>query len=288
MSVDETHEKTIERLMTADVPSDGRQARQLARRQLIAETVMTEGTMRIEELTERFGISLMTVHRDLDELASRGLLRKTRGIVSAAPTSLIESSDLYRSHRQPEEKKALAQAALEFIEPGQAIFIDDSTSALQLVEYLPERVPLTIITNSLRLMNAVKDIADLNLIALGGEYHGWANAFMGRATTSQISRLRADMVIFSMAAVTDDMIFHPSAEVVETKRAMIDASAKSVFLVDHTKFERRALYGLGALSEMDAVITDAGTSDTHLQRMRSNGINVIVARSDDTKTETAA
>ena len=64
-------------------PSDSRQARQMARRQRMAETIMAEGAVRIEDIVERFNISLMTAHRDLDELASRGFLRKTRGIVSA-------------------------------------------------------------------------------------------------------------------------------------------------------------------------------------------------------------
>ncbi len=91
-------------LKTGQVPNDSRHARQLVRRQQIAETVMAEGSMRIEDLTERFGISLMTAHRDVDELVSRGLFRKSRGIVSAAPTSLIEASDQYRVSRQSEER----------------------------------------------------------------------------------------------------------------------------------------------------------------------------------------
>jgi len=66
--------------------SDSRQTRQIARRRMIAEAVMSEGSMRIEDLTDRFGISLMTAHRDVDELVSRGLFRKTRGIVTAADT----------------------------------------------------------------------------------------------------------------------------------------------------------------------------------------------------------
>ncbi|MCI5043023.1 MAG: DeoR family transcriptional regulator, partial [Donghicola eburneus] len=74
-------ETAFDRLMAEKTPADSRQARQLARRKMITEAVMAEGTMRIEDLTERFGISLMTVHRDLDELVSLGLLRKTRGIV---------------------------------------------------------------------------------------------------------------------------------------------------------------------------------------------------------------
>ncbi len=115
----DANDEMLDRPAPDQVPSDSRHARQIARRQLLAELVMAEGTMRIEEITDRFGISLMTAHRDLDELVNRGLLRKTRGIVSAAPTSLIESSDVYRSGRQLAEKRAIAEAAATLVEPGQ-------------------------------------------------------------------------------------------------------------------------------------------------------------------------
>ena len=238
---------------------------------------MAEGTMRIEELTDRFGISLMTAHRDLDDLVSRGLLRKTRGIVSAAPTSLIEASDVYRSSRQSDEKKAIAEAAMRFVEPGQAIFFDDSTTVLQMVPHLSKVAPLTVITNSLTLMNDVRGTRDLTLLGLGGQYHNWCNAFMGGTTTSEISRLRADSLFLSMAAITDDVVFHQSQEMVETKRAMFDAASRRILLVDHTKFERRALHGFAALSEFDVVIVDEKTPAKHLDRMLSKGIKVVVA-----------
>lgn len=122
----------VDVFMAEALPSDSRQARQLARRQLIVEAVMAEGAIRIEDITDRFSISLMTAHRDIDELVERGLLRKTRGVVSATPTSLVESSDVYRSTRQLEEKCALAEVAASYIEPGQAIFFDDSTTVLQM------------------------------------------------------------------------------------------------------------------------------------------------------------
>ena len=244
---------------------------------MITEAVMAEGTMRIEDLTERFGISLMTVHRDLDELVSRGLLRKTRGIVSAAPTSLIEASDVYRSSRQSAEKNAVALAALRFVEPGQAIFFDDSTTVLQMVPHLAGKAPLTVITNSLGLMNEVKGVRDITLLALGGQYHAWCNAFMGRMTTVAISRLRADSVILSMAAVTDDIVFHQSPEMIDAKRAMFDSAQTRILLVDHTKFERRALHGFGPLTSFDIVIVDDRIPAPHLDRMRTKGINVVVA-----------
>lgn len=265
------------RLAAEQVPADSRHARQLARRQLIAEAVMAEGAMRIEDLTERFGISLMTAHRDLDELVSRGLLRKTRGIVSAAPTSLSESSDVYRSSRQGAEKRAIAEAAAAFVEPGQAVFFDDSTTVLQMVPHLSARVPLTAITNSITLINELKGMRDLTLLGLGGQFYNWCNAFMGPVTTTEIRRLRADRAFLSMAAITDDMVFHQSPEMAETKRAMFDSAAMRILLADHTKFERRALHAMGALDEFDVVIVDDATPPRTVDRMQSRGINVIVA-----------
>ena len=275
-----TNKALVGQLMSEQLPSDSRHARQLVRRQLIAEAVMAEGSMRIEDLTARFGISLMTAHRDVDELVSRGLFRKTRGIVTAAPTSLIESSDVYRSTRQAAEKKAIAEAAMQFIEPGQAIFFDDSTTVLQMAAHLPAKVPLTAITNSLNLMNALREIRDLTILGLGGHFYNWCNAFMGRMTTSEIMRLRADTVFMSMSAIIDDIVFHQSPELVETKRAMFDCSARRILLADHTKFERRALHSFAALTEFDIVIVDDATPVVHLERMRSKGINVVVARAE--------
>ena len=267
-----------------ELPSDSRHSRQIARRQMIAEAVMAEGSMRIEDLTERFGISLMTAHRDVDELVSRGLFRKTRGIVSAAATSLIESSDVYRANRQAGEKKMIAAAAMQFIEPGQAIFFDDSTTVLQMASQLPTKVPLTAITNSLTLMNALKDMHDVTLLALGGQYYNWCNAFMGRMTITEINRLRAEVAFISMSAIIDDVVFHQSPEIVDIKRAMFDSAAKSILLMDHTKFERRALHSFAHLSEFDVVIVDEKTPAAHLERMRSKNINVVVAKGDRERT----
>lgn len=261
------------------VQGDTRQARQVARRQLMTEAVMSEGSVRIEDLAERFGISLMTAHRDLDELVSRGLLRKTRGIASAAATSLTESSDVYRSARQSAEKKALALAAMRFVEPGQAIFCDDSTTVLQMARYLPSKVPLTVITNSLTLMNELKGIRDLNLLGLGGQYYAWCNAFMGRMTTNEISHLRADTLFMSMSAITDDIAFHQFLEIVDTKRAMFASASKRILLADHTKFGRRALHAFAPLTDFDVIIVDEATPAAHIERMRTQGINVVVAPS---------
>ena len=100
---------------------------------------------------------------------------------------------------------------------------------------------------------------------------------MGRVTTESIDQMRADVFIMSSAAIVDDMCFHQSQETVDTKRAMFEASALRVLVVDHTKFDKRALYRLAALHEFDHVIVDSATSEAHVERLRARGVRVTVA-----------
>jgi DeoR/GlpR family transcriptional regulator of sugar metabolism len=264
--------------MTTDpVVGDARQSRQFARQRAITEAVMAEGSVRIEQLAERFDISLMTIHRDLDELESRGVLRKTRGIATATSTILVESSDVYRLGRQVREKEALAVAALPYIEPGQAVFLDDSTTVLRLAPHLAGKVPITIITNALTLMRDLRGIAGLTLLGVGGQYYDWCSAFMGPMTTQAIARLRADTFIMSTSAITKDVAFQQFLEGIETKRAMFEAANLRILLADHTKFERQALHAQAPLKDFDIVIVDDETPAEHVDRIRAKGIRVVVA-----------
>ena len=259
-------------------PSPTRQNRQAARQRAITEAVMAEGAVRIEELADRFDISVMTVHRDLDELESRGLLRKSRGVATALSSALVESSDVYRSARQLEEKDAIAAAALEFVEPGQAIMLDDSTTVLHLLPGLAAKKPLTVITNTLTIMNGLHGVNGVSLLGIGGQYYNWCSAYMGRMAVDSISSLRADVMFMSTSAISDDICFHQTLETVDVKRAMFDSSAKRVLLADHTKFAKRALHAMLPLAAFDAVVVDSATDRDDIDRLRQRGINVVVAK----------
>jgi DeoR/GlpR family transcriptional regulator of sugar metabolism len=252
-------------------------SKQRMRQRSIAELVLAEGSIRIEALAEQFGTSLMTIHRDLDELQDRGLVRKSRGLATAQSSTLVESSDVYRLGQQTPAKIAIARAAMEFIEPGQSLLLDDSTTVMQMGKLLFAKSPVTVITNVLTLMNELNGVRGVQLIALGGTFHNWCSAFMGSTTTESIQRLRADVLFMSTAAVMDGMCFHQSEESVATKRAMFEVAAKRVLLVDHTKFDRRALHALARVDEFDHVIVDAKTRPEDIEKMAAQGIDVVVA-----------
>jgi len=211
-------------------------------------------------------------------LESRGIVRKSRGVATAVATSLVESSDVYRLGREQAEKRVLAEACMAYIEPGQSLFLDDSTTVRHIAPLLGDKVPLTVITNALSLIDVLRDVRGITLIALGGTLYRWCNAFMGHTTTDEIASLRVDLVVMSTAAIIDDECFHQQQETVDVKRAMFESSAKRILLADHTKFEKRALYGLAPLKAFDVLIVDSATPEEHIVRLRSQGVNVVVAR----------
>lgn len=264
-------------------PDAGRSSHHLRpgeRHDAITELVLSSGTMRIEELAERFGVSTMTVHRDLDTLEARGVLRKSRGVVTAVATSLFESSPEYRDRENRAEKEALARAAFSLVEPGQAVILDDSTTGLHLAQMLPQRQPLTVITNFQRAMNELIGHPGIALIALGGQHYQWCDAYMGSVTLNALRSLRADILFMSTPAITDDICFHQHHDAALVKRAMFEAAAKRVLMVDHSKFTKRALHAHIGLAEFDVVIVDTATSPDDVERLRDRGISVLVAEAD--------
>lgn len=255
----------------------GRGRRQTERQTAIAELVTAAGNLRIDEVAERLGVSTMTVHRDLDALVSRGLIRKSRGYVSAAATSLFEASTGYRSAQNPAIKRAVADAVLDLVVPGSALLLDDSTTGLHLAERLAERAPLTVITNFLPVVQTLAGSQDVDLICLGGQYYPWSESFMGKVTLDALAALRADVFVMSTSAVTDDQCFHPTQETVMVKRAMFSSASKRILYVDHTKFERRALHALGRLDEFDVLVVDDQLPDERRRHLERLDVELVIA-----------
>lgn len=259
-----------------------------ARRDTIIEMVMAAGSLRIEDLPDALGVSLMTVHRDLDTLAGQGLLRKSRGVATALASTLAEASTEFRSRQNTAAKRAVAAAVFEQIEPGQSIILDDSTTGLHLAARLPEKLPLTVITNFQPALDELVDHPELTVIALGGQYYPWCRAYMGSVTLNAVRNIRADLFIMSTSAVTDGICFHQHHDTVLVKRAMFESARTRLAYIDHSKFDRRALHAFGPLNEFDAVFVDAQTSDDLIRGLRLDGTNVIVAPSISSEHEATA
>lgn len=247
------------------------------RHERIRDRVLELGSVRIEDLARELRVSLMTVHRDLDRLVEQGWLRKVRGAATAEQSVLFESNVRYRMAAQESAKRALAQTAIRHVERGQAVLIDDSTTALTLARLLPSHGPLTVITNFLAAINELAREETIELIALGGAYYAPFDAFLGMTTSDAIRPLRADTLFMSTSAVTDGYCYHQSQEAILVKRALMAAARRRILLVDHTKFGKRALHQLAPLTDFDAVIVDVDTDQADLDMIHELSVTVEVA-----------
>ncbi|MFE7274361.1 DeoR/GlpR family DNA-binding transcription regulator [Streptomyces sp. NPDC057623] len=249
-----------------------------ARQAAMAERVLADGTATAAELAERFGVSLMTIHRDLDELERQGIVRKFRGGVTAQPSGVFESNVQYRLKTMRAEKAAVADRALKLVEPGMAIMLDDSTSTLEIARRLRlgEITPLTIVTNFLEAINLLSDQRGIHLMALGGDYDPLHSSFLGVSCVEAIEQLRVDVCFTSTSAVRGGYAYHQEQHIVSVKRAMLDAAARNVLLIDHTKLARVALHRVVPLSRFDLLLVDDGASAEALRDLDEHKVTYEV------------
>jgi len=239
--------------------------------------VLREGFTRIDDLVRTLDVSPMTVHRDLDALAQQGWLTKTRGGATANPSALVEAGVRDRAAALHAEKTAIGAAAAAMLGPGQAIFIDDSTTALTLVPHLAEHAPITVATNFLPVLTDLAGIPGVQVIVLGGTYFPLQEACFGLQTAEAIRALRADILFTSTTAVAQRACYDRSELTVLVKRTFMECSARTVLLVDHAKFGRPSPHLLCAVDAFDVVITDDNIDPVELTDLQQLDVDVLVA-----------
>jgi DeoR/GlpR family transcriptional regulator of sugar metabolism len=265
----------------ATTSADAKRGRNYSRRRSqIVELVKAQGWARIDDLADQFGVSTMTIHRDLDHLDSQGMLRKVRSGAEAPPSEAFERSVDLRRTSSVVEKEAVANAgfawAAERVEM-QAVALDDSTTALHVLPRLVERLPLTVVTNFLPVINELAADPRVRLHAIGGDYVADFASFIGTQAMRALEAVHYDVLFMSVPAVARGMCFHPSSAAADLKLAFMESAELRVLLIDHTKTTRRAVYRICGLSHFDAVVVDDRLDASEIERLGASGANVVVA-----------
>jgi DeoR/GlpR family transcriptional regulator of sugar metabolism len=252
----------------------------LERRERIRAQVLADGYARIDDLAKSYGVSVMTVHRDIDALVTEGWLTKLRGGATANPSALLQASVRDRTSAMRRQKAAIARTSAGQLHHGQTIFLDDSTTAMGLVPYLAEHAPLTVVTNFLTAVTQIKDINGIDLIVLGGRYQRLQDGCYGMQTIDATAQLHADVLFMSTTAIMNGACYHRSEPTLMARKAMISHSARTVLMVDHAKFGRPAPHLLGRLDEFDLLVTDAEIDPNDLAEARQHAIDIQIAPLD--------
>ena len=248
------------------------------RREQILQLLRDDGRIVAADLPDRLGVSLDTVRRDLDELASTGLLRRVRG--GALPPSPVSPRFVERVDKEIPAKRAIAQAAIErLVAPGQVMVLGGGTTVLELANRLPDDLEATVITSAPDVAVALLGHSRLEVQLLGGPVNSEARTVVGAEAVAAFSRVRPDLCLLGACSVDANAgvtILHRDEALVES--AMVTASARTAVLADHTKLGTAGQWVVGPVDDLDVLVTDGEADPGAVAGIEQHGVQVVLAR----------
>jgi len=240
------------------------------RQEHILERVRREGSARVNDLTASLNVSDMTIRRDLDVLARRGLIDKVHGGATLRrEPSTDEPGFAAKSRLEIEQKSAIADYAASLVRPGSAVALSGGTTTWLVAQRLREIPGLTVVTNSIRVVEIMDpDATDQNVILTGG-VRTPSDALVGPVAIQAIRSLHVDLLLLGTHGIDADRgLTTPNLLESETNRAMIQAANRLIVVADSTKWGIVGLSTFAELDQVDILVTDDGLPEsgrTHLE-----------------------
>ncbi len=251
------------------------------RRQFILDRLESSSTGTYEEFASALKVSTMTVRRDLEELIQQGAVIKTVGGVqkAQAPSYLYETALHSRLAVRRQEKRAIARLALDLIGAGQTIFLDGSSTCLELARVLAkDRSGLTIVTNSALACLELGENNANTIVGIGGHYDANSLSYVGPQAEDWAKTLFVDLAfVGTKGLVPAKGTFESSLPTFRIKQIIAKQCGQLVLLADHSKFGQRALSKVLDIGQIHTVVTDDRTSRTDLAQLEKKVRRVLVA-----------
>lgn len=230
----------------------------------ILEMLEKEKYISAQQLAKQLFVSLPTIRRDLSELEKRNCIIRSHGGAKKVDTEHVVAPLNFRKTINFSEKRKLCKTATELIQDNDIIFIDSSTTTLQMAEFLDERKNIIAITNGITLASVLVQ-KGIKTFCTGGEIFENSLAHFGSFAEDFIQKFNIDKLFFSCYGVNEKgMLTDPSLPETQIRKVAISCSAKTVFLCDETKFSLSAPYNLVPINKLDYVITNTDRADVYI------------------------
>lgn len=246
------------------------------RRQVILDRVLATSRVVVGELSAEFGVSEETIRRDLEWLEQEGVAVRTYGGAVLKHSDQAPPPYATRKNTNVEGKVAIARLLAGLIRNGDTLMVDESSTALFAVRAVRHLKDLTLITNSLNILQEASGQDSWHIIATGGRLRPDIMALVGPKALSTIREYHVRWAVLSARGVNTQLgIADSSDDVVQVKRAMMAAADRKVLLADHRKFDRTGFVSLGRLEEVDQIITDREPPDEWKKRLEESKVQLL-------------
>lgn len=242
----------------------------------IVQLINTKGSVRVKELSRIFEVTEETVRRDLDSLEAEGKVLRSHGGAIRVEENHAEIPYVLRESENVEEKQAIAREAVRFIEPGDRIVLDASTTAWHVSLLLPN-ISVTVVTNSLKVSMELAGRHNIEVITTGGIVRANSLSLVGPLAEEALEQFYVDKAFLSCKGLhSEHGISESNALQALVKRKMIDISRKVYLLVDHSKIQMRDFTRVASVDEIDVVITDKQAPSDDVAQIEQYGVEVIM------------
>ncbi|MFI5262522.1 MAG: DeoR/GlpR family DNA-binding transcription regulator [Candidatus Limnocylindrales bacterium] len=262
------------------------------RQQHIARMVEENGRVVVADLTTRFGVSAVTIRKDLRVLEREGHVVRAHGGALAPSRSRPERAFEVRERLQREEKERIGAAAATMVVDGESIALDASTTAFAMARHLKARggwVHLTVITNGLRVATELAGHPGMTVAMPGGFVRWEALSVVGPLGGGLLERVNIQKAFLGAAGYTlETGLSDATEDEAQIKRLIVDEAREVVALIDHSKWGRAAFATFCATDRLTAVVTDEGAPAAMTAELRRRHIPVHIAPRLDERAERRA
>jgi DeoR/GlpR family transcriptional regulator of sugar metabolism len=242
----------------------------------ITELVKGDNIINVRDLAGLFGVSQMTIRRDLDSLQKKGLIIRTHGGgISAGKLRFLQEG--FPDYSVFSLKSAIGKAAAGLVSGGQTIAVDSGTTALEAAMHLPQGADITVATTSLCVAQALYG-SDINVLLLGGFLRKNFPGTYGPITEQMLKQFHVDILFIGCdGAISDEGFYTADMHVADLEKVMVSIADKVVVVTESSKFGRRAFSRYATPGQVHAVVTDAGLTTEDRRNLEAAGISVITA-----------
>lgn len=243
----------------------------------ILDLLQTEREATVTALADRFGVTPMTIRRDLGRLERTGRLRRNHGSATLSKAGVIEFTFHEKGRKHAAEKEAIARQIAKLVRPGAVVCLDTGTTTLEVARQIAGIENVTVLTTSLAIASVLHPYENLNVILLGGTVRRNSPDLTGPLTEQNLKTFRVNLSVIGADAATQDGVFTTDMNVARVTQAMMAAAESKVLAVDSSKFGATALYRFAGWDDFDQVVTDERLSDEQRRWLEKAAQSVVYA-----------
>lgn len=257
--------------------SDGDSLMAEERKQRILALLQSEGRVVVGSLSQTFGVSQITIRKDLDSLQERGLVQRSHGgALPPSSSALFDPSLQEKQQQRAPEKQRIAAAAVKLVTDGSCVMLDSGTTTAAIAKGLKKLSSLTIITNAINIATEFGS-TNFEVILTGGSLRKNSFSMVGSIAEDVLKEMHADILFLGVDGFDLEIgLTTPNLLEARVNRAMVASAQRVVAVCDSTKFSHRSLSRIVPVTALHHVITDTGLPESIAEALRNQNIEITL------------